>query len=259
MNDEDPRKSYWNNKYVEYWQARVGEAGVGKSSVLKGDERTEDDGVYERIFSEVPFNEGNILDVGCAWGRMFSIYESMGLMISGVDISQRMIELAKEEWGGEASINELYESSAEQLPFKDEAFDNLVCLATFDATFQHQALTEFLRITKEGARIYVTGKNCHYSANDEPAIAAEIGARKKGHPNFFTNVHDMIMQLSSQGHKLVKSYFFVKRGDFSSMTYVEEIPEIFYEYMIIFERGKTFKTLSPFSGRYSDTFRSLGL
>lgn len=253
---EDPRKAYWNDKYVKYWQARVEEAGVGESDVLNGDVRTEDDDVYEKIFSDTPFNDGAILDVGCAWGRMFPVYKHYGLSISGVDISKSMIDLAEEQWSDSPVVDALLESSAEELPFDDGEFDNLVCLATFDATYQHKAMTEFLRVTKPGAMIYVTGKNNNYFSDDEPAMAAEIGARSKQHPNYFTDVTNLVSQLTRQGHKVVKAYYFSKRGDFAAMDYRSVLPDKFYEYFIIIERGETYSSLDVISDLYSKTYQS---
>lgn len=251
---EDPRKAYWNDKYVEYWRARVEEAGTGESAVVQGDTRTEDDKVYERVFDVTPFQPGNLLDVGCAWGRMFPIYHDHAVRVSGVDISTAMIEAAREQWQGHEKVDSLQESCAERLPFADGSFDNLVCLATFDATFQHEAMTEFLRVTRPGAHIYVTGKNTHYHADDKAALAAEIGARSKGHPNYFTRTNEFVALMAGQGHSLLASYYFPRRGDFATMNYTSEPPERFYEYFLIFHRGDDYTALNECSDLYSVTF-----
>lgn len=255
MSSQDPRKAYWNEKYLEYWRTRVAEAGEGVSSVVEGDARTEGDEIYERIFLDNPFKTGNLLDVGCAWGRMFPIYLGHNLQVSGVDISAAMIESAKEHWKGHEAVASLEESCAEQLPFENGAFDNLVCLATFDATYQDKAISEFLRVTRPGAHIYVTGKNDCYCANDAAALAAEIGARSKGHPNYFTDTKELVEELKRQGHELLATYYFVRRGDFAAMKYESEMPENFYEYFLVFERGNTYESFSTFSSPYSVTFQ----
>jgi ubiquinone/menaquinone biosynthesis C-methylase UbiE len=255
MSDDD-RKRYWNGQYLEYWRSRVDEAGVGKSKVISGDSNTEDDSVYERVFNKYGFNAGNLLDVGCAWGRMFPIYKRFGLKITGVDISKAMIDAAKENWHGEKLIHQLLESSAEALPFADRSFDNLACLAVLDATFQNQAIGEFLRVTKPGARIYFTGKNDHYYPSDLEAYNAEIGARRKCHPNFFTDTKLLIQLLKEQGHKVDQFYFFPRRGDFASFTH-EEIPERFYEYFLVITRGDSCSDLPVISDVYSKTFKEL--
>ncbi len=255
MSDDD-RKRYWNEQYLEYWRSRVNEAGVGKSKVISGDSNTEDDSVYESVFKAYGFNAGNLLEVGCAWGRMFPIYKQFGLEITGVDISKAMIDSAKENWQGDASIQQLKESSAEALPFTDSSFDNLACLAVLDATFQNQAISEFLRVTKPGARIYFTGKNDHYYPDDLEAYNAEVGARRKSHPNFFTDTKLLIQLLKEQGHTIDQFYFFPRRGDFATFTY-EETPERFYEYFLVMTRGDTYSDLPEISDAHSKTFKEL--
>jgi ubiquinone/menaquinone biosynthesis C-methylase UbiE len=254
MSIDDPRKAYWNEKYVEYWRSRVNEAGAGASEIIKGDARTEDDEVYEKIFAATPFVPGNLLDVGCAWGRMFPLYHAQKLCVSGVDISAAMIEAAYNQWHGHESIDVIKEASAEKLPFVDNSFDNLVCLATFDATYQNQAMTEFLRVTRPGANIYVTGKNTNYNADDDAAMAAEIGARSKGHPNYFTRTNELISLMLEQGHLLVSEYYFARRGDFAAMRHTIKPDKEYYEYFLIFKRGDTYKALPECSDLYSVTF-----
>ena len=254
MNRDDPRKAYWNEQYLDYWRSRVNEAGDGKSKIIEGDSNTEGDDVYEAVFGRFGFNQGNLLEVGCAWGRMFPLYLSRGLQVSGVDISQAMIDEARKGWAGKDGIIDLKESPAEELPFSDNSFDNLSCLAVLDATFQNQAVTEFLRVTRPGSRIYITGKNNHYFADDEEAYAAEIGARNKNHPNFFTDTHKFILLLEEQGHKIEQGFYFPRRGDFAAFNFEEVEPERYYEYFLVITRGDSYSHLPEFSDAYSKTF-----
>ncbi|MCF8003011.1 MAG: class I SAM-dependent methyltransferase [Chromatiaceae bacterium] len=253
--DEDERKAYWNENYMKYWQERVAEAGEGVSSIIEGDARTEDDSVYEIIFRLTPFNKGNILEVGCAWGRMFPIYQRYRLKVSAVDISAAMIMAAYDRWAAEPWVIQISEASAERLPFEDGRFDNLVCLATFDATYQEAALSEFLRVTRPGAYLYLTGKNAKYYPDDYLALKAEVGARRKGHPNFFTDTTNLIHQMEKQGHNLKKAYYFPRRGDFGKMKYLLEDSGPYYEFFLIFERGINWEHLTQFSSPYSNTYR----
>lgn len=141
----DARKQYWNSSYMEYWKSRVEESTKPgtESAVIEGDSKTEGDEVYEMVFANTPMNPGTVLDVGCAWGRMFPVLKKLGMQISGIDISEAMINDAKQHWANDPSVDELHESPAESMPFTDGAFDNVACLAVFDATYQHEALTEF--------------------------------------------------------------------------------------------------------------------
>lgn len=255
MSNDDPRKNYWNESYYKYWKSRVDEAGIGTSQVIRGDANTEDDDVYRNIFAEYGFRPGTLLEVGCAWGRMFPLYLAHGLRVSGVDISTAMIEAARNNWPEHPQIDSIGESPAETLPFPDQVFDNLACIATLDATYQDQAVREFLRVTKPGARIFFTGKNDHYPADDQAAMDAEIGARGKNHPNFFTDVPLLVKLLREQGHQVDALLCFPRRGDFAKAAYVTEMPESFYEYMLVITRGPQVGEFPGIADAFSKTFR----
>lgn len=254
MSQEDPRKQYWNDSYYRYWKSRVDEAGIGSSKVVEGDANTEGDDVYRYIFAKFGFNPGSVLEVGCAWGRMFPLYLEHGLMLSAVDISAAMVEAARAAWPGHDNIASISESPAESLPFGDGAFDNLACIATFDATFQDRALCEFLRVTRPGARIFFTGKHDHYHDDDAEALDAEIGARRKNHPNYFTDTLRMVALLKAQGHRVDALLCFPRRGDFAKAAFVTEPPERFYEYLVVLTRGEACEPFPAFSSSHSKTF-----
>lgn len=255
----DERKQYWNSSYMEYWKSRVEESTKPgtESAVIQGDSKTEGDEVYEMVFASTPMNPGTVLDVGCAWGRMFPVLKKLGMRISGVDISEAMIEDAKKQWASDPSIDELHESAAESMPFADSTFDNVACLAVFDATYQHKALTEFFRVLKKEGILYLTGKHDVYAPDDLEAIRAEAGARRKNHPNYFTDTIDMLKQIEEKGHEILATYFFPRRGDFGKEAYVSEMPESYYEYFIIARKKTDDFDFSECSDSYSKTFRSL--
>jgi ubiquinone/menaquinone biosynthesis C-methylase UbiE len=254
MSEEDPRKQYWNDSYYRYWKSRVDEAGVGSSKVIEGDANTEGDEIYREFFERFGFNPGSVLEVGCAWGRMFPLYLEHGLRLSAVDISAAMVDAARESWLGHERIDSISESSAESLPFGDGTFDNLACIATFDATFQNRALREFLRVTRPGARIFFTGKHDHYHDDDTAALDAEAGARRKNHPNYFTDTLYMLALLKAQGHRVDALLCFPRRGDFAKADFVTGSPERFYEYLVVLTRGEACESFPEFSRAHSRTF-----
>jgi len=254
MNDNDSRKQYWNETYVEYWRERVAEAGVGDSELVSGDARTSSDDVLTRLINDTKFLDGNILDVGCGWGRFFQLYIDEGLTVSAVDISTAMVQAATEEWGEQPGIDRIQEATAEELPFESGMFNNLICIGTYDATYQNKAMNEFLRVTKPGGQICFSGKNTNYHLDDKAAHAAEVGARSKGHPNYFTRTHDLIADLEKHGHEVVKSYFFERRGDLSEMNYQATMPDYFYEYFLVIKRGHDVGTIDAHYDEYSEAF-----
>lgn len=256
-NGDDPRAAYWNDTYRKYWQDRVAEAkDANPSSVQPGDAKTEGDWVYERVFDAHPFCAGKLLDVGCAWGRMFPIYFERGQTVSGVDISDAMIELARNSYDTHPNVDSIQVATAEKLPYPDAHFDNVVCVAVFDATYQNVALAEFLRVLKPKGRLYLTGKSDEYRADDELALVAEKAARAKGHPNYFTDLPKMRSTLKEAGCKEIAVFGFERRGDFSEFVYKDQLSPPVYEWFMVIEGPSVHQRHSfpELSAAFSRTF-----
>jgi len=256
---DDPRATYWNESYKKYWQDRVCEADTkGTSAVQQGDAKTEGDWVYEKVFDAHPFQPGSVLDVGCAWGRMFPLYLERGLTASGIDISEAMVEAARKTWAGHERVDSLEIATAETLPYSERSFDNVVCVAVFDATFQQEALSSFLRVVKPGGHIYLTGKNSRYHPDDALAMAAEKGARTKGHPNYFTDFEGMLAAARFAGCAVLANYFFERRGDFAHFNAETAQPKAFYEWFIVLTApdptDARLPVFHPFAFDHSQTF-----
>lgn len=255
--DTTDRKQYWNRSYLEYWKSRVDESADpgNQSGIVHGDAKTEGDEVYERVFAEHQPHAGSILDVGCAWGRMFPMLKNIGLRITGVDISQAMIDQAKKDWGSDPAIAQLIETEAESMPLPDNYFDNVACLAVFDALYQNRALQEFFRVLKMDKLLYLTGKNDLYPIDDEQAYLAEAGARRKNHPNYFTDTPTMLEQIQQHGHEIVATYFFPRRGNFAEFRAVSAMPREYYEYFVVIRKRAGYRPFEAFSSDFSKTFR----
>ena len=99
-----------------------------------------------------------------------------------------------------------------------------------------------------------TGKNSDYMNDDNLAIEAEIAARRKNQPNFFTDVKKIYSHQSELGFSLVSQKYFIYRGDFSKDIFTAEIPKKFYEYEMIIEKTNCFDSNLIFSYEYSKTF-----
>jgi SAM-dependent methyltransferase len=254
---DDPRAAYWNTAYRDYWKARVAEAGPGRSEIVPGDARTEADEVYARLLAHHPLRPGTALDVGCAWGRLFPLLMAHGVRVTGVDISRAMVDEARAAFAPLDRVDEIREAVAEALPFGPARFDNVVCFGTFDATHQHRALAEFVRVLRPGGRLYLTGKGDAYAADDRLALDAEAGARRKGHPNAFTDLGRMCAALTACGAGVVASYHFPRRGDFAAWRHSRARPGAFYEWLLVVEVGCGGRsvTFAPFSSEVSRTFR----
>jgi ubiquinone/menaquinone biosynthesis C-methylase UbiE len=68
----------------------------------------------------------HVLDVGCGTGVHLGLYQKAGCIVSGIDKSPSMLQVAKNRLGESAN---LYLGDASHMPFQDESFD-LIVMAT---------------------------------------------------------------------------------------------------------------------------------
>lgn len=102
------------------------------------------DEIVERVLAA---NPKSILDLGCGNGNVLEkIKLKSDADLYGLDLSEKMIESAKEKLGARV---ELKVGDAEQLPYDDNQFEVIVC----NASFHHypnpdQVLLEIRRVLK---------------------------------------------------------------------------------------------------------------
>lgn len=251
--DSNSRKLYWSEQYPGYWRYRTKEARHRAGAFASDEDRPPSSDDWNAILAPVPFLAGNILDVGCGWGRNFPVFLERGLYVHGLDISAAMVNQAEKRWQFNSLVGKIREGAAEELPYEDGYFSNLACIATFDATHQDQAMNEFLRVTKPGGTIVVSGKNWDYDPDDRLAYEAELGARKKGHPNFFTFTENLLSDLRSNGHLPIDAMFFKRRGDLGKRFFEKTAPEHFYEFVLVIRRGYGQATVRKHFSMFSRT------
>lgn len=252
--DNTNNKEFWNN-YVTYWENRVKETNEG----TEVKDRTSDDFILKTYFDKLSIMDtDSLLDFGCGSCRLYPIYREH---ISdgndnylGIDVSGVCLEHAEKMYDGLKVGDNLREFDGMQIPFEPNTFDKIICFGVFDACKQEIIIRELLRVLKIGGRLLVTGKNNRYFADDEAASIAETNARKKEHPNYFTDVHNLSNQLLEHNAKLCETYYFLRRGDFPVNKSVSKIPEIFYEWAYLIEKTEEYKDYEYriFSDKYSD-------
>lgn len=234
------REKYWNEDYLRYWKARVDEAnesGAGSSRMVKGDTKTSADRLYLDAIGLLKIGAAHkVLELGCGFGRSLPLLCKIALQVNAVDISKEMIKAARESCR-ENNVR-FHVSPSECLPFPEESFDAVVCFAAFDAMYQAEALVEMNRVSKTGARVLITGKNDNYYDDDTVALEAEVGARMKKHPNYFTDVEGLIKNLDKFGFEVETQKYYLRRGDFAKKIAGGERPTMFYEYLLVLKKKK---------------------
>lgn len=92
-----------------------------------------------------------LLDAGCGTGR-FLVHTASNQPFVGLDLSVEMLKVARKELkGGPFVVGEL-----EHLPFKDDVFDEIICVRVLQhIKHQERAIRELSRVCKTGGSVIV--------------------------------------------------------------------------------------------------------
>ena len=97
-----------------------------------------------------------ILDVGCGKGRFSKILVDKKAVVTGIDLSDKLLEVAKKNI---EDVNFVIGSTT-NLKFQDNLFDCIICIETLEhVPDTKKAVEEMLRVLKEGGKIIIIDKN----------------------------------------------------------------------------------------------------
>ncbi|MAY02265.1 MAG: SAM-dependent methyltransferase [Gammaproteobacteria bacterium] len=100
-----------------------------------------------------------VLDVACGTGEWLLACQQLGAKVAGVDLSEKAIEICKEQM----SAGEFYAQAAESLPFAENSFDLVTCLGSLEHFVNPvQALTEMRRVATDQARFILLVPNADF-------------------------------------------------------------------------------------------------
>jgi len=103
-----------------------------------------------------------VLDFGCGNGRLLEILKDKKIDYYGVDVSQKLIDLAKTKYP-EFAPNISKTSGQVGLDFPENSFDAVVSIAVFhhfpDRNFRLDTARELYRTTKPNGKIIITAWN----------------------------------------------------------------------------------------------------
>nr|WP_211212710.1 class I SAM-dependent methyltransferase [Nonomuraea coxensis] len=114
-----------------------------------------------------------ILDAGCGSGPLFSALRDRGAVVTGVDASAGMLEMARRRLGPDADLR--VADLAGPLPFPDGAFDDVIAsLVLHYLEDWGPALAELRRVLRPGGRLLVSVDHpfaitlVQYAAGEKP-------------------------------------------------------------------------------------------
>jgi ubiquinone biosynthesis O-methyltransferase len=98
----------------------------------------------------------HILDVGCGTGNFSVKLACKGAIVTGVDISEKMLELAHKRALREKLDIEFQQMDCQNLKFPDHFFDGVLSMATIEFIPDSQKMImEMFRVCKKGGSILV--------------------------------------------------------------------------------------------------------
>lgn len=110
------------------------------------------------LFEDYLIPGEKVLDLGCGNGRFFELFYRKNVNYFGVDFSERLIEIAKEKYGGRGAKFQV--ADALTLPFPDNFFDKVYSIAVLhhipSKALRQQFLKETQRLLKPEGLLLLT-------------------------------------------------------------------------------------------------------
>jgi ubiquinone/menaquinone biosynthesis C-methylase UbiE len=97
----------------------------------------------------------SILDLGTGTGRFVIPLAKEGFDVTGIDISQSMLEIATKKMREANETVQLLQMNSEKLAFPDSTFDVVICGHAFKYMHPLRTLSESHRVLKRGGRIII--------------------------------------------------------------------------------------------------------
>lgn len=101
---------------------------------------------------------GNILDLGCGNGRNLIPFAKKIFDCYGIDFSKNMIKNAKKSFKENKLKAKFKQAKLTKIPFKDNYFDYIICLASFhhlNKKEQSTSLKEMKRVLKPNGKLFI--------------------------------------------------------------------------------------------------------
>lgn len=122
------------DNYDSYYQTEFG----GKVDAIEKE-------IISELLKEIP--KEKMLELGCGTGHWTEVFIDQGFKVTGIDISEAMLSIAR----GKNLDAELRMANSESLPFVGESFDSIASITMLEfIENQEKAIHEMFRVLKPG-------------------------------------------------------------------------------------------------------------
>ena len=143
-----------------------------------------------------------VLDLGCGSGRLYQLFEGLSIEYTGVDQSEKQLENARKNY----PAGEFIASEMRSLPFEDNKFDVIYCIATFhhlpSRVSRLEALKEMKRVLKPGGRVLFTNWNLFSKSARKTVEKGKWKIKEGSEADFF------VPWMNSEGEILGERYYY---------------------------------------------------
>lgn len=102
----------------------------------------------------------DVADIGCAAGAQSALWAELGHRVHGLDVNERLVELARKRAREAGMSIEFTVGSAVELPWPDASMDICLVLELLEHVADwERCLDEFARILKPGGMVYLSTTN----------------------------------------------------------------------------------------------------
>lgn len=103
-----------------------------------------------------PYSGMKVLDVGCGTGNFSIKLARLGCKVTGIDLSEKMLDIARRKAKKEHLDIEFYNMDVYRLEFPDGCFDGVFSMAAFEFIKEPlKAYREMYRVVKPGGKILI--------------------------------------------------------------------------------------------------------
>ena len=98
----------------------------------------------------------SVLDVGCGTGNFSIKLAKMGLNVTGIDVSDNMLDVARDKAKKGGLSIDFINMDARDMIFEDESFDGVISMAAIEFIQESEkVLNEMFRVVKKGGKIVI--------------------------------------------------------------------------------------------------------
>jgi 2-polyprenyl-3-methyl-5-hydroxy-6-metoxy-1,4-benzoquinol methylase len=179
--------------------------------------------LIDRAFARIPKTH-RVLDVPCGGGRVMLHLAKRGYTVAGADVSEGMIEIARESMTRAGLPCPVEYQDVERLTYPDKSFDTIICFRLFHhfptADIRRRAIAELCRVAAHNVVLSYFSTASMTSAKQK--LVAAVGGRK--HPRYPVPLSEVKGYFEAAGFRFVK--------DFAQMPLVHTL------HVAVFERAR---------------------